>query len=188
MFSTDDASLAHAAPLLIRPAWKPLGDKLGLLLQYSLNPAAAERFPAPVTLHNVAFVVTYGGRAASAQTKPSGTHVRERQLVYWRLGDVTLTNDVQKIVCRVIGADGTEPTPGTVHAKWEYVSATSSEAEAAGSAISISRLEQDKGKGKQLLPEDDPFADSDASAPEASWVDVPLVRKLVAGDYEGKAT
>ena len=34
---------------------------------------------------------------------------------------------------------------------------------------------------------DDPFADEDnQAASQSSWVDVPLVRKLVSGKYEAK--
>lgn len=173
--------LGQHAPLLLKPAWKPQGDKLGLLLQYQLNPSS--NLTAPVTLQNVVLVATYEGRASGAQTKPSGTHLKEKHLIYWRLGDVTLTNDVQKIVCRIVGAEGTEPTPGHIEARWEYATSDS-----AGSGITISRLEDGKGKGKEV--EDDPFADESLAraspALEQTWVNVPLSRKLVSGKYEGK--
>ncbi|KAJ6789211.1 hypothetical protein PWT90_06802 [Aphanocladium album] len=174
-------SLSGFVPLLIRPAWKPQGDKLGLLLQYQLNPSCT--LPGPLTLHNVVFVATYDGRAAGAQTKPSGTHLKDKHLVYWRLGDVTLTNDAQKIVCRILGADGTEPTPGHIEARWEYVTAGPV---ATASGISVVRLAaDDKGKGKEVAH--DPFADVDAASfHEQNWVDVPLTRKLVSGKYESK--
>lgn len=133
-------------------------------------------------------VATYDGRAAGAQTKPSGTHLKDRHLVYWRLGDVTLSaGDAHKIVCRVLGADGSEPAPGHVEARWEY--AVPAGAPPAGSGISVSRLEEGKGKGKEVAPDDDPFADSGSSSAalgDERWVDVPVVRKLVSGKYEGK--
>ncbi|MDT9151196.1 hypothetical protein RSW37_26035, partial [Escherichia coli] len=67
-----------------------------------LNPAS--NLPRPVTLSNLSFVATYeGARASGVQTKPSGTHLKDKHLVYWRLGDVTLTEDWGKIICRVIG-------------------------------------------------------------------------------------
>lgn len=175
------AALGQHAPLLLKPAWKPQGDKLGLLLQYQLNPSA--RFASPTTLHNVVFVARYEGRATGAQTKPSGTHLRDKYLVYWRLGDVTLTGDVHKIVCRFVGADGTAPAPGHVEARWEYAAAGS---EAVGSGISISWLDEEKTKAVEAT-EDDPFADQSLATPTGpSWVDVPLQRKLVSGKYEGK--
>lgn len=178
-------TLGRFTPLLVKPAWKPTGDKLGLLLQYCLNPASV--WTAPVTLHNVVLVATYEGRATGAQTKPSGTHLKDKQLVYWRLGDVTLTPEPQKIVCRIVGADGTEPMPGNIEARWEYVARPET---SVGSGISISRLIGAKGKGKQVA-EDDPFADESLAAGDAAadpvWADVPLTRRLVSGKYEGRA-
>ncbi|RFU73786.1 hypothetical protein TARUN_8470, partial [Trichoderma arundinaceum] len=176
-------SLGRHAPLLLNPAWKPQGDKLGLLLQYQLNPEC--KWTAPVTLHNVVFVVSYDGKATGAQTKPSGTHLKDKHLVYWRLGDVTLTDVAQKIVCRIVGAEGVEPQPGHVEARWEY--AVSGE-DVVGSGISISRLETITSKD---AVESDPFADenpasSNPSLAEQAWVDVPITRKLVSGKYEGK--
>ncbi|KAL2760228.1 hypothetical protein ACRALDRAFT_2093633 [Sodiomyces alcalophilus JCM 7366] len=182
----DPASLAEHAPLLMRPVWKPQGDKLGLLLQYSLNPAF--RVPGPITLHNVVFVATYeGARASGAQTKPSGTHLKDRHLVYWRLGDVTLTSEPQKIVCRIIGAENAEPKPGHVEARWEY---SPPEGTVVGSGISIATLEESKGKEKEKEKDesDDPFADESLASPALPdaqrWVDVSLVRKMVGGKYD----
>lgn len=165
--------LAHSIPLVLNASWKPQGDKLGLLLQYSLNPA----WKNIITLHNVVFVASYEGNASGAQTKPSGTHLKDRHLVYWRLGDIALSSEPQKIVCRVVGVEGVEPQQGHVEARWEY------HGDKAGSGISISRLEEGKGKAKEIA-EDDPFADDTASGD--TWVDVPLVRKLVSGRYEGR--
>ncbi|KAJ0278614.1 hypothetical protein COL940_007196 [Colletotrichum noveboracense] len=176
-----DAGLAAHVPLFIRPAWKPQGDKLGLLLQYSLNPASG--LTAPVTLQNVVFVATYeGAKASGAQTKPTGTHLKEKHLVYWRLGDLTLTAETQKIVCRIIGAENAEPKPGHIEARWEYTP------ESLSSGISISRLEEIKGKGKE--EEADPFADDNPASPalpaDQQWVDVKLVKKITSGKYEAK--
>jgi F-BAR domain only protein len=182
-----ETSLAAHCPIAIHPVWKPQGDKLGLLLQYRINPES--KLPRPVTLHNVVFVATYeGARASGVQTKPSGTHLKDKHLVYWRLGDVTLTEDWSKIICRVIGEQNAEPQPGQVEVRWEY--ASTSEVEA-GSGISVSRLGESKGKEKEVVPtidEEDPFADSEPKSPKDGlrWVEVPLVRKLVGGKYESK--
>lgn len=123
------------------------------------------------------------------QTKPSGTHLKDKHLVYWRLGDVTLTDDWSKIICRVIGEQNAEPQPGQVEVRWEYASPQGAEVEA-GSGISVSRLGESKGKEKEVVPidEEDPFADSGPKSPKDTrrWVDVPLVRKLVGGKYESK--
>lgn len=188
VFADESSPLALSGfvPLIIKPAWKPQGDKLGLLLQYQRNPSWALG-SGPLTLHNVVFIATYEGRATGAQTKPSGTHLKDKHLVYWRLGDVVLGDDetTHKIVCRILGADGTEPLPGHVEARWEYATAG---AVATASGISVARLADDaQGKGKEVAH--DPFADADAASDTPagqSWVDVPLTRKLVSGKYESK--
>jgi F-BAR domain only protein len=176
---------------MIEPAWKPQGDKLGLLLQYRLNPACT--LPKPVTLSNVVFVASYeGGRASGVQTKPSGTHLKDKHIVYWRLGDVTLTEAGSKIICRVIGEQNAEPLPGQIDVRWEYSSSPESGKEILGSGISISRLAEGKGKEKALEEEEeDPFADeSGPTSPPVkdgrTWTDIPLATRLISGKYEAK--
>ncbi|KAK4173926.1 Muniscin C-terminal mu homology domain-containing protein [Triangularia setosa] len=184
--SDSDTALATQCPIIIHPVWKPQGDKLGLLLQYRLNPAC--NLPRPVTLSNLSFVATYeGARASGVQTKPSGTHLKDKHLVYWRLGDVTLTEDWGKIICRVIGEQNAEPQPGHVEVRWEY-SSNELEGAGTGSGISVARLGESKGKEKEL-DEEDPFADAGSLASPKDtrrWVDLPVVRKMVAGKYESK--
>lgn len=184
-------------PLLIKPAWKPAGDKLGLLLQYKLNPNFLHNSK-PVTLRGVTFVATYeGARASGVQTKPTGTHLKEKHLIYWRLGDLTLhpgKDDWQKIVCRIIGAENAEPKPGTLEARWEYLSSPVPGEDGSHGGISISRRAESKGKEKATDSsgedtEDDPFADESAavaSPKPVHWAEIPLVRKLVSGKYEAK--
>lgn len=191
------SDFATHCPLLVRPAWKPQGDKLGLLLQYKLNPKFLHSSK-PVVLKGVTFIATYeGARASGVQTKPPGVHLKEKRVIYWRLGDVTLqpgSDDWHKIVCRVIGAENTEPKPGNVEARWEYISTSSPAEDGAHGGISISRRAESKGKGKATDDsgedtEDDPFADESvaaASPKDYSWHDVSLVRKIVSGKYEAK--
>ena len=196
--SEDDITLASHCPLLLQPAWKPQGDKLGLLLQSRLNPEST--LPRPITLSNVVFIATYeGARASGVQTKPSGTHLKEKHLVYWRLGDVTLTDDWSRIICRVIGEQNAEPQPGRIEVRWDYgpvTSRTTGETPGAvGSSISVSRLVEGKGKEKEggaEEEEEDPFADDKGPLSPATikdgrtWVEVPLVRSLVSGKYESR--
>ncbi|AEO66375.1 uncharacterized protein THITE_2114441 [Thermothielavioides terrestris NRRL 8126] len=197
-----DTALASQCPITILPVWKPQADKLGLLLQYRLNPSCAAAATGPVTLSNVVFIAAYeGARASGVQTKPSGTHLKDKHIVYWRLGDLTLTEDWGKIICRVIGEQNAEPRPGRVEVRWEWASPPAlSPGEAgdaeAGSGISVARLlPEGKGKGKEKAQpeEENPFADV-GSAPASpdpqgrTWVDVPLVRRVVSGKYEAKQT
>ncbi|KAK3389334.1 Muniscin C-terminal mu homology domain-containing protein [Podospora didyma] len=196
----NEATLASQCPLVIQPIWKPQADKLGLLLQYRLNPSST--LPRPVTLSNVVFVATYeGARASGVQTKPSGTHLKDKHIVYWRLGDITLTDDWAKIICRVIGEQNAEPQPGHIEVRWDYgphtatVGDSGRVGEAVGSSISVSRLVESKGKEKAHLEsiDDDPFAD-DKGGPLSpvlakdtrTWADVPLVKRLVSGKYEAR--
>ncbi|KAK8028461.1 SAFF domain-containing protein [Apiospora marii] len=172
-------------PLIVSQAWKPQGDKLGLLLQYKLNPAFKFKSNDAVTLHNVVIYATYEGKASGAQTKPQGTHLKDKHLVYWRLGDVTLSasQDWQKVIARIVGEGGIEPQAGTVEARWEFISKASLPQDIAD--ITLSRLEESKGKEVELT-DDDPFADvgESTSTSEEQWHDVPAVRKLVSGKYE----
>lgn len=191
------SEFATHCPLLVKPAWKPQGDKLGLLLQYKLNPEFLHSSK-PVLLKGVTFVATYeGARASGVQTKPPGVHLKDKHVVYWRMGDVTLqpgSDDWHKIVCRVIGAENTEPKAGNIEVRWEYISTSSPADDGTHGGISISRRAESKGKEKATDDsgedtEDDPFADESAAASspkDFSWHDVPLVRKIVSGTYEAK--
>ncbi|KAL2190409.1 hypothetical protein L209DRAFT_703485 [Thermothelomyces heterothallicus CBS 203.75] len=189
-----DTALASQCPITISPVWKPQADKLGLLLQYRLNPSCA--LPRPITLSNVVFIATYeGARASGVQTKPSGTHLKDKHIVYWRLGDVMLTEEWSKIICRVIGEQNAEPMPGKVEVRWEWTPPAHSASEG-GSGISVARLlPEEKGKGKAVeVEEEDPFADASSVPPSPdptgqqgrAWADVPVVKRLVSGKYESK--
>lgn len=175
----DEEISKKASLLLIRPAWKPQGDRLALALSYCLNP---ESRLASVKFNNLVLVGSYqGAKASSCKTKPSGTHVSQQSCVYWRLGDVTLSTTPQKVIAMFIGTEGNVPTPGHAEARWEVP-------EWSGPAVSISRLAPGKGKEKEV--EDvDPFADESVASPMATstpgnWVEVDGAAKLVSGKYE----
>ncbi|KAL2121271.1 hypothetical protein VTJ04DRAFT_5298 [Mycothermus thermophilus] len=203
LHADSDTSLAGHCPLLLLPVWKPQGDKLGLLLQYRLNPSFAAKHPRPVALSNVVFIATYeGARASGVQTKPTGTHLKDKHLVYWRLGDLSLTEggEWQKIICRVIGEQNAEPAPGKIEVRWEWALPTAGVEGTDEEGIAVQRLLPEP-KGKEKATEEvveDPFADVAAASPPVSpgfgaaadgerrWKDVPLVKRLVAGRYEGK--
>ncbi|TVY54391.1 Cytoskeletal protein syp1 [Lachnellula cervina] len=173
---TDDSNVTSQGPLLLKPAWKPQGDKLNLLIEYSLNPACGVT---SLTFTNLVLMAIYtGARPTACQTKPTGTHLSARSLVYWRLGDVTLTHEPHKVICRLVGAS----EPGNVEAKWEVHSEIG---EGVGSGISLSRFEAGKGKEREV-DIDDPFADEGLASPVGNWIDVPLARKFVSGKYEAR--
>jgi hypothetical protein len=175
----DEGNLMALGPLLLRPAWKPQGDKLALVVEYSLNSIYSSE---PVLFHNLVIIATYdGARATGCQTRPTGTHLKEKSLVYWRLGDITLSPEWHKVICRFVGAPGAVPEPGHVEAKWEVQSAAE---QLLPSRIGLSRLEVAKGKESQ---EDvDPFADDSISPAGGNWVAIDTSKKLVAGKYEAQ--
>lgn len=174
----DETNLATHAPLILKPAWKPQGEKLGVVIEYRLNPAFATT---SVALHNLVLIATYeGARAAGCQTKPTGTHLKDKFLIYWRLGNVTLDGTMQKVIGRLIGAEGAEPKPGIIEARWEL----SSSGHAFGSRLSVSRLDT-SWKGKERMDSPDPFADESASS-SVNWVEVESLRKIISGKYDAK--
>jgi hypothetical protein len=179
----DDEDAPANGPLLLKVAWKPQGDKLGLVAEYSLNPAYSAE---PITFHDLVLVAIYQGpRAIACQTKPSGIHLKEKSLVYWRLGDVTLTHEWHKVICRFTGIEGACPESGHIEARWEI---HGSAEKPLGSGISLSRLEASKGKEKE---EDDPFADESivsptTASPAGNWVEIETSKKFVSGKYEAR--
>lgn len=173
----DDKAASAKGPLLLKVAWRRQGDKLELRADYSLNPVYSAE---PVTLHGLVLVAFYeGSKAIGCQTRPSGTHIKEKSLAYWRIGDVTLKNESSTVICRFLGAEGACPEPGHLEARWEIHGS-------AASGISLSRLEPSQGKEKE---EDDPFADESIASPTTvspvgNWVEVATNKKFVSGKYE----
>ncbi|KAL9096389.1 MAG: hypothetical protein Q9165_001386 [Trypethelium subeluteriae] len=196
----DDTDPGTHAPLLLTPAWKCEAAQTSVILSYSLNPAFlahasdsepetganAETKPKMVFLSNVVMIIhlePHGGtKPTSCQSKPVGTFSRDKSLIYWRLGDVTLASDAapQKLLAR-FAMDGVEGKPGHVEARWEIAGGAAS---AVGSGLSVTRFEQGG-----LVKEEDPFADEEGAAagpatPRGSWREVEGARKLMSGTYQ----
>lgn len=170
---------AHA-PLLLQTAWKIGPGTAMCILSYSLNPSVS--LPAgqqSITLSNVTLILHLGNdgaKAQSCQSKPVGTFDRTRNLIYWQLGDVTLTADAapQKLLAKFVTPDG-EAKAGPVEGKWEVTGA------GIGSDLAVSVREVDEA---------DPFADSEernsSEAAAASWKVVDGHRKVLAGTYHAQ--
>jgi hypothetical protein len=175
----DEATLSSRNPLVIKPLWKPKGDKFDFVIEYGLNPAYSTE---PVTFHNFGIIARYtGGRPTQCQSKPSGTFKAQQSCVYWRFAEITLTNELKRIACRLVVPEGDMPIPGYVDAKWEM------QGSAAG--LSLSRLEV--GEGKEKEESADPFADDTVGSPApitptGDWVEIETSRKLVSGKYDAK--
>ncbi|KAI6708577.1 hypothetical protein JHW43_008905 [Diplocarpon mali] len=180
----DEANISSQGPLLLKLSWKKQGDKLGAVIEYGLNPAFSST---PVKLNNLTLVTFYtGARATGCQTRPSGTHQKEKSYIYWRLGDVTLTQDQHKVVCRLTGTEGAMPEPGHAEAKWEINKHSDSPLD---SGISLSKLDPSKGKGKE--ENDDPFADESMVTPAfvdpaGTWSQLSIRKKLISGKYQAR--
>ncbi|KAI6245026.1 Cytoskeletal protein syp1 [Erysiphe necator] len=196
-------------PILIKSLWKYQANKLGLVLEYSLNPAFSTT---PISFINLILIAHYANTpASSCQTKPSGTHLKDKNLVYWRLGDITLDGTKHKAVARFSGTESVIPEPGHVEAKWELnasveASLLSTYKNLGGDGVRIMRLLkssdtaiEESTEEKEQMNEGDPFADKlvevDTTQPKASkinrvenqnWQDIPTSMKLVSGKYISK--
>lgn len=181
------SDLTSHIPLLLKPTWKPTGDKLAVVVEYSLNPAYSRE---PLTLSNLMLIVSYeGAKAISAQTKPSGTHVKDKNLVFWRLGDVVLEpGSTRKLLGRLVGDQGGQPLPGVVEAKWE-ISVPVGSVVGSGIGVSWKAGVAEDAKGKKA--EANPFEDEDAAkVPEGEdeegkgWTRIESVRRIASGKYD----
>lgn len=170
---------AHA-PLLISPAFKIEPTQASIIVSYSLNPA----FTLPtgrtsLTMSNVMLGLTLeGAKATSCLSKPVGTFARDRNLIFWQLGDVTLTPGAAPTKLLARFATESEAKSGSVEARWEI---SGEHANGLGSALAVSV--QSAGGASEGA---DPFADEDASGLVAAWKEVKSVRKMVAGNYVAK--
>ncbi|CAD6588961.1 MAG: hypothetical protein ASARMPRED_003840 [Alectoria sarmentosa] len=173
----EDSSLAAHAPVSIIPSWKIQPTQASVILSYAFNPAFSSPAKRSVSLKNVVvFISVENTKALSCQSKPQGIFSKERSLIYWKLGDMTLDGYAeapQKLLAR-FNTEG-EANPGNVEMRWEI----SGEAAAGlGSGLSLSQMSSREEGGS------DPFADEGTSSNAAgAWKEVPLHRKLISGKY-----
>ncbi|KAH0382088.1 hypothetical protein KCU92_g6591, partial [Aureobasidium melanogenum] len=166
---------ATAAPLLLTPAWKIEPTQTSAILSYSLNPAFT--LPAgqtSVTLQNVVLMLYLDptSKASTCLSKPVGNFDKTKNLIYWQLGNITLSSTPGKLLARFQTPEG-EAKPGHIEAKWEVVGAD------LGTGLGISVKEEAK--------EADPFADESlATAEGGNWKRVAEVRRVVSGVYQAK--
>ena len=175
-----DSNLAAHAPISITPIWKIEPSQASVILTYAFNPAFVSPTKRSVSLKNVVVIIPVeNAKALSCQSKPLGIFAKERSLVYWKLGDMTLDGYAeapQKLLARF--TTETEAKPSNVEVRWEI----SGEATAGlGSSLSLSQLTGSKEEGGS-----DPFADESTTASAAgSWREVAVTRKIVSGRYIG---
>jgi hypothetical protein len=181
----EDDGIAAMAPIILSPMWKAEPSQVSVILNYSLNPRFDLGGASSVTVRNLVLVIRLepGSKALSCQSKPAGTFSRDKGLMYWRLGDVTLSRDqpAQSIRARFM-TEG-EGKPGNTEARWE-ISGEQSVSLGSGLGVSMSAPGEVK-----LEVEDDPFADAEegvASAmPSVQWKPVASVKRITSGSYTG---
>lgn len=165
-------------PLLIKPQWRVDAKQADCRLHYALNPSYASD---SITLSELSLIVhidtSAGAKIQSCRASDGFKFRKDSNLVYWRLGDVTLTKETspKPLLARFL-TEG-EIKPGNVEARWEINGSLAS-------GIGISKLEESKGKGKEV--EEDPFADegdAGSAKEKENWREVASVRKLRSGTY-----
>jgi hypothetical protein len=181
----EDAGIASLAPILLSPLWKPEPTQVSVILNYSLNPQFDLGGASSVTVRNLVLVIRLepGSKAVSCQSKPVGTFSRDKGLMYWRLGDVTLGRDQPALSIRARFVTDGEARPGNTEARWE-ISGEQSLSMGSGLGVSMSMPGETKAE-----VEDDPFADAEESAaaagPSVQWRPVASVKRITSGTYLG---
>ncbi|KAI9886047.1 MAG: hypothetical protein M1823_002167 [Watsoniomyces obsoletus] len=189
----DENSQATHLPIIITPAWRIEPHQASVILQYALNPAfvsSGNKSNRSMSFHHVTFSIHLeGAKTSGCQSKPVGVFTRERSVISWQLGDVTLEvgAPASKLVARF--ATEAEGKPGNVETKWEI---RGDAATGVGSQLKLSRLDPSSGGVERDTSssgtQDDPFADENrpvSSGVTKTWKEVPLVRRLVSGKYIG---
>jgi hypothetical protein len=162
------------APILVSLASKIEPSQTSIIVSYSLSPSfrlATGR--ESVTLSNVVLALSLeGARANSCLSKPVGTFSRDKNLIFWSLGDITLAagGAPTKLLARFV-TEG-EAKGGAVEARWEVAG------EGLGSGVGVSV----KGENG-VVDASDPFADEETSG---AWKEVRGPRKLASGQYVAK--
>jgi hypothetical protein len=163
------------APILVSLASKIEPSQTSIIVSYSLSPSfrlATGR--ESVTLSNVVLALSLeGARATSCLSKPVGTFSRDKNLIFWPLGDITLAagGAPTKLLARFV-TEG-EAKGGAVEARWEVAG------EGLGSGVGVSV----KGENGGVVDASDPFADEETAG---AWKEVRGPTKLVSGQYVAK--
>jgi hypothetical protein len=193
----DSTNLASYAPLVLSPTWKTEPSQTSALLHYSLNPNFNLGEGNSITLRNLVLVLRLepGCKALSCQSKPVGTFSREKSLIYWRLGDTTLSRDQPAHTIRARFFTDGEGKPGNSEARWEI---SGDQALGCGSGLSVSQMSTTTAPATELKhegTEDDPFADAEenvavsspttTTSPKVEWKEVVAVKKIGSGTYLG---
>ena len=174
----EESGVGAHAPIVLTPVWKTEPTQTSVILSYSFNPAFAS-VQRKVSLQNVALAISIEtAKALTCLSKPVGHFSKEKNLIYWRLGDITLdayAEGPQKLLARFTTVG--EAKPGNVEARWEI---TGEHAVHLGSGLAVSQKGSAKEEGT------DPFADESimaAGVGSGVYKEVSMVKKVVSGKY-----
>ena len=176
----EDTALASYSPVILKPNWKVEPTQVSVMLNYEFNHSLLSE-KTTITLQNVVLVINIEkGKALSCQSKPVGSFSKEKSMIYWRLGDVTLekfAENTPRLLARFT-TEG-EAKPGAVEARWEVVG---EQAVGLGSSLGVSQTTLAQKEGGGSSP--DPFADEgNAGSNSSSHKEVTTIRKLTSGTY-----
>jgi hypothetical protein len=183
----EDGNTDALPPLILLPVWKSEPTQTSAILNYSLNPKFELGGATSITIRNLVLVIRLepGSKPTSCQSKPTGTFSRDKGLIYWRLGDVTLFQGQAAQTIRVRFTTDGQAKPGNVEARWEI---GDEQSPALGSGLGVSMSAPLSSAKKDDGEAADPFADSDENAPPSpavGWKNVPTVKKITSGTYLG---
>lgn len=176
----EEANLAAHAPIALTPNWKVEPNQASVILSYGFNPAFFSPAKRSVSLKNVMiFIAIENAKASSCQSKPVGIFSKEKSMIYWKLGNITLdayAETAQKLLARF--STESEAKAGSIEVRWEI---NGEDATGLGSGLSISQI----GSSREESGGSDPFADESTSGRNASgkWKDVPVMRRMISGKY-----
>ncbi|EMD95363.1 hypothetical protein COCC4DRAFT_178974 [Bipolaris maydis ATCC 48331] len=183
----EDSNIASLPPIILTPVWKPEPTQMSVLLNYSLNPKFELGSATSITVRNLVLVIRLepGSKTTACQSKPTGTFSRDKALIYWRLGDVTLSKDAAAHAVRARFFTDGQANPGNTEARWEI---SDEQCLTMGSGLNVSMSQSVSPKKDDV--EDDPFADADESenvpaSPVVEWKPVSAVKKIMSGTYLG---
>lgn len=179
--------LSAYSPVLLSPAWQIQDSQASVIVIYTLNPAftlstigSASTPTTSISLKNVVVSVALdpsadAGKATSAMMAPQtgGIFKRKQGLVVWKLPELIVSNEKQKLLVRFI-TTGLKAKQGHIEAKWELVGTTASK-------LGVS-VQSGAAKQKEAT---DPFADDGTvhNTAARAWTEVNTARRLISGRY-----
>ena len=175
----EESNLAAHVPFILNPSWKIEPTQTSVIINYMFNPAFASSGGRSVSLKNLIIIISLDStKVQGCQSKPVGNFSKEKSLVYWKLGDVTLdayAEAPQKLLARF--STELEAKPGSVEARWEI---SGESAAGLGSGLGLSQM-----NGSREERGSDPFADESVGSgvPTGAWKEVGVTRKLISGKY-----